>query len=1053
MTTTDYFLDVRDSAGSTCCSSSKSAVSTPKPTCRIERLKAARERYAATLEAVGCICKALLARNLETCCSSPSESLLKSGTPRSSTSSRRLRPTTPPRSPCKPSGTCCSSNKLANESGTTYTANDKKRCTKKEVEVGCCARDNASPDLVAPDSSCGTQRYDVDGKALLDRSELENCGSSCCNSTLAQKSYIVCSSTTKEIAATKSCCTSESKISGPDVLDDCCGNSSAKDDVTFPKVEPQSCSRDTEQSPLVTEHISLSVQGMTCVGCEIKLFRSLSVIPGIRNLQTSLVLSRAEFDKDADASSLSELIREIGKKTGFSCQRLSTHGQKLDLLVPGDARDFVNQKLPHGIERITATDKTTVQVSYDAKLIGARDVLQAFGPGPSLAPARPHAELESGSKHVRQTAYMTLFSAVLTIPVLVLAWAPVKPRPILYGSVSLVLATIVQSVVAGPFYLSAFKALLFTRIIEMDLLIVLSTSTAYIFSLVAFAYEVKGKPLSTGEFFETSTLLVTLIMVGRLVSALARQKAVESVSVRSLQSVTALLLDSNTDGGREVDARLLQYGDIFKVLPDSRITTDATVISGESEVDESHVTGEALPVEKSPGSNIIAGCLNGTGTLVARLTRLPGENTISEIATMVDEAKLSKPKIQELADRVASYFVPVVIVLTLITLAIWAGVGKAVQHRTGGSAVVQAITYAIAVLIVSCPCAIGLAVPMVVVIAGGVGARHGVVFKTAETIEIARNVSHVVFDKTGTLTQGKMSVSTVDYFDQLQHSSTASLVLGLIMNSKHPVSAAVAAYLLSKGVQPVSVEGVRSITGSGMEGTWNGQKIRAGNSRWLQVEDKSSVALGQSQGRTVFCVALGDILVALYGLDDSLRDDAGKVVSELQKRGIAISIVSGDDDGAVQKVGQALGVDKTQIRSRCSPGDKRNYIKALMKDTKKVILFCGDGTNDAVALAQASIGVHMNSGTDVAQSAADVVLLRPALHGVLVLIDLSKAAYRRVAFNFAWSFLYNTVAVLLAAGAFVDARIPPEYAGLGEIVSVLPVILIALQLRWFKPSV
>lgn len=835
-------------------------------------------------------------------------------------------------------------------------------------------------------------------------------------------------------------------------LDDCCKKVNRTEELSVVQVAPSAKDIDIERAGLNTEHVTLGIEGMTCVGCENKLFRSLNTIIGITNLQTSLVMARAEFDLDANAS-VDDVIRELAKTTGFTCQRLSTKGQTLDILVHGDARDFVNQKLPYGVEGMTAVDKVTVCVAYDAKLIGARDLLErGFDENISLAPARPYAELESGSKHVRETAFMTAFSAILTIPVLVLAWAPLKPREILYGSISLALATIVQFVVAGPFYPSAFKALLFTRVIEMDLLIVLSTSTAYIFSVVAFGYQVRGKPLSTGEFFETSTLLVTLIMLGRLVSAFARHKAVQSISVRSLQSGTALLIDDEYPGGVEVDARLLQYGDVFKVLPDARIATDGTVISGESEVDESHITGEAVPVEKSAGSNIIAGCLNGSGTLTVRLRRLPGENTISEIATMVDEAKFSKPKIQELADRVASYFVPVVVVLTLITFAIWVAIGRAVRNQTGGTAVVQAITYAISVLIVSCPCAIGLAVPMVVVIAGGVGARFGVVFKSAETIEIARKVSHVIFDKTGTLTMGELSVAAEEYLTEPGNSSAAALVLGLTINSKHPVSAAVAAHLMAQGIEPAVVDEVRSVTGSGMEGVWGkgNLRLRGGNSRWLAVQDNPKVSILLLQGRTVFCVTLGQDLIAVYGLHDSLRSDAKATVDELQTRGIAVSIVSGDDEGAVQRIGSELGINPSRVKSRCSPGDKQKYIKNLMEGNKDTILFCGDGTNDAVALAQASIGLHMNSGTDVAQSAADAVLVRPALDGVLVLIDLSRAAFRRIVFNFTWSFVYNTIAVLLAAGAFVNARIPPEYAGLGEIVSVLPVILIALQLRWFK---
>ncbi|KAH7346212.1 Cu2+-exporting ATPase [Rhexocercosporidium sp. MPI-PUGE-AT-0058] len=1168
------------SCGGGCCSGNNSASNNNKKAARLERLKAARERYAATLEAVGCICRALLARNLETCCSPQTKRTLRSATPRTSSSSSSLRVTAPSGccSPKEP-GSCnkrktkiYTSGKNTDIGGGSKLAQGREDCCEKVSssslsKIGCC--DNLEPPKLAVEKTalvktgccsgpsqssestttdiCGgnAQATDTCGSLNAPTSSKGGCCSdkskddlqvspeipgsfantdsrekSCCNKTIdtpivkagctksccTQKPGIPsqkkgcaksCCDAKPFPAATKegccsgksipnamknkSSCSKEGNICGTDkpscgmksngdekadiailvvgdetseasFLDDCCKKVKATDEVQVVQGAPGAGDIDIEKAGLSTEHVTLGIEGMTCVGCENKLFRSLNTIAGITNLQTSLVMARAEFDLIANAS-IDDIIRELAKTTGFACQRLSTKGQTLDILVHGDARDFVNRKLPHGVEGMTAVDKNTVRVAYDAKLVGARDLVEkGFDGDISLAPARPYAELESGSKHVRETAFMTAFSTILTIPVLVLAWAPLKPREILYGSISLALATIVQFVVAGPFYPSAFKALLFTRVIEMDLLIVLSTSTAYIFSVVAFGYQVRGQPLSTGEFFETSTLLVTLIMVGRLVSAFARHKAVESISIRSLQSGTALLVDDEYPGGLEIDARLLQYGDVFKVLPDARIATDGTVISGASEVDESHITGEVVPVEKSTGSNIIAGCLNGSGTLIVRLRRLPGENTISEIATMVDEAKFSKPKIQELADRVASYFVPVVVVLTLITFAIWVAIGKAVRNQSGGTAVVQAITYAISVLIVSCPCAIGLAVPMVVVIAGGVGARFGVVFKSAETIEIARKVSHVVFDKTGTLTMGELSVVAEEYLVEPGNVSAAALVLGLTINSKHPVSAAVAAHLMAQGFEPAVVDEVRSVTGSGMEGIWKKShlRVKGGNSRWLAVQDNQYVSTLLSQGRTVFCVVLGQELIAIYGLHDSLRPDAKSTIDELQIRGIAVSIVSGDDDGAVQRIGSELQIDPSRVKSRCSPGDKQKYIKNLMDGNKDTILFCGDGTNDAVALAQASIGLHMNSGTDVAQSAADAVLVRPALDGVLVLIDLSRAAFRRIIFNFTWSFIYNTIAVLLAAGAFVNARIPPEYAGLGEIVSVLPVILIALQLRWFK---
>jgi Cu2+-exporting ATPase len=470
------------------------------------------------------------------------------------------------------------------------------------------------------------------------------------------------------------------------------------------------------------------------------------------------------------------------------------------------------------------------------------------------------------------------------------------------------------------------------------------------------------------------------------------------------------------------------------------------------------VTGEANPVEKNAKSSVIAGSVNGSGILKVRVSRLPGDNTISAIAGMVDEAMLSKPRTQELADQVAGYFVPVIVIITVITLVIWVAVGVAVRKQSAGNAVGQATTFAIAVLIVSCPCAIGLAVPMVIVIAGGVAAERGVIFKTAGAIESAYRTSHVIFDKTGTLTQGKLYVSSEEYVSDPEGETTA-ILLGLVSNIKHPVSAAVAKHLKIQGIVAASVDDIKTVAGKGVEGSWNGLAICAGNSRWLHVESDPKVQSLLSQDFSVFCLLIDNQLRAIFGLKDSLRPDAPATISALKARDIAISIVSGDDEGAVLSVASKLGIPATNVKSRCTPTDKQEYVKKLMEDmslsskrnTKakesKVVLFCGDGTNDAIALAQASIGVHMNEGTDVAQCAADVVLMRPSLGGILVLMDLSRAAVRRIVFNFAWAFVYNLFAILLAAGAFVKGRIPPAYAGLGEIVSVLPVILIALQMK------
>jgi len=812
---------------------------------------------------------------------------------------------------------------------------------------------------------------------------------------------------------------------------------------------------------------------MTCTGCETKLFRTLSSMPGLTNIQASLVLSRAEFDLNPTTTSADDAIAYLKRTTGFECEQVVTTGHTIEVT----AIPFFDP-LPRGITDARRVDAHTVRLTYDASVVGARTIVnEAFGEPLRLAPPRPDPSIAAGQRHLRSVVRMTVLSAVLTIPVLVLAWAPLPPRPILYGSISLALATAIQLVVAGPFYPAALKSLVFARVIEMDLLIVLSTTAAYVFSVVAFALLVRGRPLSTGDFFETSTLLVTLIMLGRYASALARQKAVEAITIRSLQTDSATLVVAGGPGGdaaeeeEVVDARLLQYGDVFRVQADSRVATDGIVVAGASEVDESMMTGEASPVAKAAGSAVVAGSVNRWGTLDVRVTRLPGDNTISTIANMVDEAKLSKPRVQDVADRVAGYFVPVVCLLTLVTFVSWIAVGVRSHGLSGAEAAVQAATYAIAVLIISCPCAIGLAVPMVIVVAGGVAADHGVVFKTAETIEVAKDVTHVVFDKTGTLTRGDLTVVDETLPTGGDHIVDAGLVLGLVSASKHPVSMGVARHLEAKGVQPSKVTDIKMVPGQGVEGvTPSGAAIKGGNLRWLGIDSGPNSVfekrVAHGTGLTSLGVTINGELRAVFALQDAVRPEARSVLSALRKRGVSISLLSGDDDGPVQAVASQLDVLATQVRSRCSPGDKQRYIQGLVRDspskTKPVVVFIGDGTNDAPALAAATIGVHMSSSSDsavdsaVARSAADAVLVRPDLRGLLVLTDLSKAAMRRVFFNFLWSAIYNVFAILLAGGAFVsagnglEARIPPAYAGLGEIVSVLPVILAAVMLRWVR---
>lgn len=949
--------------------------------------KSIRQRWANKLATLGCLCRSLVAMNQETCCT-----LNKRRVTRRSLTPRR---------------------------GSTESLQTKASC-KRSISS-----------LINCDSN------------LQDGSAVEADKKACCN----DKTNIACRD--KELYLDEAliispACNKQRKAS-------CCGGKA--DSSLAVKIE------DPERGISTTQHVVLGITGMTCTGCETKLKRTLGNL-AVSNLKTSLVLGRADFDLNPTILSPSEVVLHLERTTEFKCKELTSHGSELRIKPGCEMKAFLRQDWPVGVTRMEMAGKSVVRVCFDAKIIGARRLLQELQPSATLAPYSGDATLLAGSKHVRNVGLITILSAVLTIPVLVLSWAPLTPKPIVYGSISLALASLVQIVIAGPFYPNALKALFFSRIVEMDLLIVLSTSAAYFFSIISFVYILRGRPLSTGEFFETSTLLVTLIMVGRYVSALARQKAVESVAMRSLQDSKAILVTEHPSSEVEIDARLLHYDDIFKVMPDSRLVTDGLVISGVSEVNEAMMTGESKPVSKSHGSTVVAGSVNGFGTLLVRATHLPGENTISAIADMIDEARLSKPKLQDIADKVASYFVPVIITLSIITFCIWIAIGITIRAQSASQATVIAITYAITVLIVSCPCAIGLAVPMVVVIANGVAAERGIVFKSAHVVELGCKITHVVFDKTGTLTTGEPTVIAEEYLlsdiDAIQ-----SKLLGLLTGIKHPVAVAIASRLLENNATAAQMVNVKLVAGKGVEATvGEGILIRAGNSRWLDVESHPRVHNVLSQGQTVFCLEIGGTLAAIFGLRDDPRPEAIDVVKTLQERGIAVSIVSGDDTKAVATIASVLGI--STFRSQCSPSDKRDFLQSITNapiNSKKraITLFVGDGANDGPALAQATIGVHISPSSstsdiasDAARAAADAVLLRPSLEGLLLLTDISKAAVRRIAFNFAWSFVYNLFAVLLAAGAFVDVRIPPEYAGLGELVSVVPVVVIAVMLKGAK---
>ncbi|KAI7282503.1 heavy metal translocatin [Hortaea werneckii] len=787
---------------------------------------------------------------------------------------------------------------------------------------------------------------------------------------------------------------------------------------------------------------------MTCTGCSKKLTNVLHGIPGLSNIKVTFVSGTAAFELDpgTERISVEDIVPLVERQTGFKLARVTSGYMHLDVLLEPTSVRHLEEASPDGfvsVEKVRGKD--CYRLTYDPTLVGARDLLP---PNAALAPPVSDSALTEGKKRLVNMTLAFLLSAAFTIPVVVLNWSnnpvPRQTREIM----ALVLATIPQMIAVPEFYAGAIKALIFSRMIEMDMLVVISITAAYFYSVVAFVLYEAGVSVKEAAFFETSSLLITLVLLGRLVAAFCRVRAVSAVSLRSLQAETTHIVQP--DGATiELDARLLQFGDIIRIAPHTRIVTDVDVISGTSAVDESMLTGEANPVPKQAGDNLVAGTLNGPGVLEGRLRRLPGANSLTDIANLVENALGSKPRIQDLADKVASWFIPAIVAIAIATLIIWIVVALRVRGENAGGAIGTAITYGIAVLAISCPCALGLAVPMVLVIAGGVAARAGVVIKEADAIERGYKTTDVVFDKTGTLTMADLTVATVST-PRITDEALA-LTKNLVSGNKHPVSQAISLYLKAHDRLESKVDHVNSVPGAGIEAKWKSLAVKAGNPYWNSTDAEPCVRDIIEAGMTAFSVTIDGSLILAFGLHSQIRDEATAVVQALQRQNIRCHIVSGDTDKAVQGIASRVGIDANNVASRHSPAQKMEFVKQLQSDGR-IVLFCGDGTNDAVAIAQANVGVQIGTASDVTNGVCDVTLLG-GLEGILALLGISKRAFSRITFNFVWAAVYNVFAVLLASGAVVKFRIPPAYAGLGEIVSVCPVIAAAVSLIWGRKHV
>ena len=739
--------------------------------------------------------------------------------------------------------------------------------------------------------------------------------------------------------------------------------------------------------------------------------------------------------------------------TGMSCAACSARVEKAVTAVPGVTACSVSLLTNSmGVEGTAATAEIIAAVKnagYGASLKGA-------------AAASPSAEEEALADKETPLLKKRLFSSLGFLLVLMyvsmghVMWSWPLPRflgdnPMAIGLTELILTATVM-VINQKFFISGFKGLIH-RAPNMDTLVALGSSAAFVYSTYAL-YQMSdamavGNMAAAGHFlhefyFESAAMILTLITVGKMLEARSKGKTTDALkSLMELSPKTAVLW---TDGKeQQVPIEQVKEGDLFVVRPGENIPVDGVVVDGVSAVNEAALTGESIPVDKAPGDSVSAATVNQSGFLKCRATRVGQDTTLSQIIKMVSDAAATKAPIAKVADKVSGVFVPTVITIALITVAIWLLVGQTVGY---------ALARGISVLVISCPCALGLATPVAIMVGSGMGAKHGILFKTAVSLEETGRSQIVVLDKTGTITTGEPVVTDVLPAAGISSAELLILAAGLEQKSEHPLAKAVLKEAEDKGITPPEVSDFKALSGSGLAAVLEGQTLCGGNYKFMRTQASISPEVKQlsetlaQQGKTPLFFARGKELLGIIAVADPLKEESSEAIRQLKHMGLHVVMLTGDNQKTADAIGAQAGVDT--VIAGVLPQGKEQVIREL-KEQGKVIMV-GDGINDAPALTRADIGMAIGAGTDVAIDAADVVLMKSRLTDVPAAIRLSRAALRNIHQNLFWAFFYNVIGIPLAAGVWIRLlgwELSPMFGAAAMSLSSFCVVSNALRLNLF----
>ncbi len=808
---------------------------------------------------------------------------------------------------------------------------------------------------------------------------------------------------------------------------------------------------------MASKRLELPITGITCAGCAARIERGIGRLQGIEQANVNAATATLSVIYDPGTVSEKDLVnavRDLGYDAGFEVVSFRVLGMHCASCVARIERSIaaVDGVILANIN--LATEEASVEfVQGQISPEEIREKVRDLGYDVPEETAQEEESVETAPvDQSRGWRDRFVISAILTLPIVIGSLgdfhsiAHLIPAILTYPIVQLMLATPVQFWAGWPFYRGAWAGLKHATA-DMNTLIAVGSSAAYLYSAATIFFPGFFKAGSAPVYFDTSAVIITLILLGRFLEARARGRTSEAIRrLAGLRPKTARVIRD----GSEIDIRVedVRVGDTVIVRPGERIPVDGVVIDGASAVDESMISGESIPAEKSQGSEVIGATINKTGSFTFRATRVGRDTALAQIIKMVEQAQGSKAPIQRLADVIAGYFVPAVIGIAVLTFVAWLAFGPEPAFNF-------ALVNFIAVLIIACPCALGLATPTAIMVGTGKGAEHGILIKGGEILERAHKVTTVVLDKTGTLTKGEpalVNVEPADGFDEIQ---LVRIAASAEQRSEHPLGEAIVHGAQERGIELSQVREFKSLTGEGIEAEVEGLRVLLGTSRLMDERGVSIDGLQSAaerlsgEGKTPMFVALDGRAAGVLAVADTLKENSASAVKKLQSMGLEVVMITGDNRATAEAIARQVGI--ARVLAEVRPAEKSGEIERL-QDSGKIVAMVGDGINDAPALARADVGIAIGTGTDVAMEAGDITLISGDLAGIATAISLSRATIRTVRQNLFLSFVYNTLLIPLAAGVFYPAfgiLLNPMWAAAAMSLSSVSVVSNSLRLKGF----